>query len=104
MPRVVEAAELTLRSAKLDLLVYTDEARSAGDAMSPRDPCRARLSQVPCTTRRACIRGCSNAVLLRLGATMKMTSSAAADPVTNNAFQQFIGAVASSIMLSSRSA
>jgi hypothetical protein len=38
MARVFEDEVSILRSAKLDLLVYTDEIGSAGAAMSPRDP------------------------------------------------------------------
>jgi hypothetical protein len=38
MVRVFADEVSTLRSAKLDRLVYTDEVRSAGAAMSPRDP------------------------------------------------------------------
>ena len=38
MARVFEDEVSIWRSAKLDLLVYTDEIGSAGAAMSPRDP------------------------------------------------------------------
>ena len=38
MARVFEDKVSILRSAKLDLLVYTDEMGIAGAAMSPRDP------------------------------------------------------------------